>query len=137
MTFTSTARATRAGAFASRPSRSAPESRSGTHAHLRSTDFFAADEYPHFRFELAAVASDADHNVTLTGTLHIRDQALPIETPVSVTKIGPDVLRLGLEADLKVDHAPPAFAERFPKPVRVQAARSDELTLHQLLAALA
>jgi polyisoprenoid-binding protein YceI len=70
--------------------------------HLRSRDFFAVEEHPHLRFELDALQPDDDGSLTLTGTLHVRDHALPIKTPISITAAGPD--RLRLDADFDVDH---------------------------------
>ncbi len=70
--------------------------------HLRSNDFFAAAEHPHVRFELAALVPNADGSLALTGTLHIRDHELAINTPVTVEAIGPD--RLRVDGDFNVDH---------------------------------
>src|ERR1700694_4865324 len=90
-------------------------------AHLRSGDFFAAHEHPHMRFELLALVPNEDGSQTLSGTLRIRDEVLPIHTPVSVSTVGPD--RLRIDADLEVDHSASYLGwKRVPSPVRVQAA---------------
>lgn len=94
--------------------------------HLRSGDFFAVDEHPHLRFELDALALGADGAPTLTGTLHIRDEALPIEAPVSVEQAGPD--RLRVDADFNVEHRASGLRssgvgwKKVPEKVRVTAA---------------
>ncbi len=96
-------------------------------SHLRSTDFFAVERHPHMRFELTALTPNADGGVSLTGTLHIRDQALPIDTPVSVALVGSDGLRI--EADFEVDHRAAGFEiKRLPRTVRIQAALTLEPT---------
>jgi polyisoprenoid-binding protein YceI len=90
-------------------------------AHLRSKDFFHVEQHPHLRFELASLIPNAEGGLTLTGTLHIRDQALPINTPVSVAKVGAEALRI--DAELEVDHRASGFEyKRLPRSVRVQAA---------------
>lgn len=100
--------------------------------HLRSTDFFAVDEHPHLRFELTALVPDAAGALTLTGTLHIRDEALPIETSVSVEQAGPDKLRL--DGDFNVDHRASGLGSsgagwrKVPETVRVSAALTLERT---------
>jgi polyisoprenoid-binding protein YceI len=72
-------------------------------------------------FELTALTPNADGGVSLTGTLHIRDRALPIDTPVSVARLGSDGLRI--DADLEVDHRAAGFEiKRLPRTVRIQAA---------------
>jgi polyisoprenoid-binding protein YceI len=88
--------------------------------HLRSTDFFAVERHPHLRFELASLVPSADGAATLTGTLQIRDQALAINTPVSVANVGSDGLRIN--ADFEVDHHAAGFEfKKLPRTVRIQA----------------
>jgi polyisoprenoid-binding protein YceI len=90
-------------------------------AHLRAQDFFHVEAHPHMRFELESLRPGADGAVTLTGTLRIRDQELPINAPVSVTQAGSDGLRI--DADFEVDHRSAGFEiKRLPRKVRVQAA---------------
>jgi polyisoprenoid-binding protein YceI len=94
--------------------------------HLRSTDFFAVEEHPHLRFELAALAADADGALMLTGTLHVRDEALPVAAPVSVEQAGPDKLRV--DGDFNVDHRASGLRssgvgwKKVPETLRVKAA---------------
>ena len=89
--------------------------------HLRSTDFFAVERHSHMRFDLASLIPDGDRRMTLTGTLHIRDRALAIHAPVSVTAVGSDGLHI--DADFEVDHHAAGFEfKRLPRTVRVQAA---------------
>jgi polyisoprenoid-binding protein YceI len=95
--------------------------------HLRSTDFFAVERHPQMAFELTALTPNADGGVRLTGTLHIRDRALPIDTPVSVAPVGSDGLRI--DADFEVDHRTAGFeTKRLPRTVRIQAALTLDLT---------
>jgi polyisoprenoid-binding protein YceI len=95
--------------------------------HLRSSDFFAVEHHPHMTFELTALTPNADGSVRLTGTLHIRDQALPIDTPVFVAPVGSDGLRI--DADFEVDHHTAGFEiKRLPRTVRIQAALTLEPT---------
>ncbi len=101
-------------------------------AHLRSTDFFAVEEHPQLRFELDALVPDPDGSLTSTGTLHVRNSALAIETPISIENDGPD--RLRLNADLTLDHRASDLRssgsgwKKVPQSLRVQAA----LTLERI-----
>lgn len=90
-------------------------------AHLRSNDFFAAEEHPHFSFELAALSPDVGGARTATGTLHVRDQELPVDAPVTITQSAPDSLRIAGEFD--VDHGASGLGwKKVPGTVRVSAA---------------
>jgi polyisoprenoid-binding protein YceI len=96
-------------------------------AHLRSTDFFAVERHPHMTFDLTALTPNADGGVSLTGTLHIRDRALSIDTPVSVALVGSD--GLCIDADFEVDHRAAGFEiKRLPRTVRIQASLTLEPT---------
>jgi hypothetical protein len=98
-------------------------------AHLRSTDFFAVDEYPQVRFELASLVRNKDRAYTATGTLHIRDLAFPIKTPVSVATLGSGGLRI--VADLDVDERVLGVEfERLPRTTHVHAALTLQRTTH-------
>jgi len=66
-------------------------------AHLRSASFFHAESYPHFAFTLSALTPNG-----VEGSLRIRDKALPIAAPVTVTRHGG---RLQLKVELVIDHA--------------------------------
>jgi polyisoprenoid-binding protein YceI len=105
-------------------------------AHLRSTEFFAVEEHSHLTFELTSLVRNTDRELTLTGTLHIRDQALPINTPVSVATLGPDGPdgsdERRIDADFEVDHRASGLDFKWVRAVRVQAA----LTLKRLNDAL-
>jgi polyisoprenoid-binding protein YceI len=90
-------------------------------SHLRSTDFFAVERHPHMTFELTALTPNADGGVRLTGTLHIRDRALPIDTPASVVPVDSGGLRI--DADFEVDHRAAGFEiKRLPRTVRIHVA---------------
>ena len=88
--------------------------------HLHSGDYFAAEEHPHLRFELEQLAPGAEGALTASGTLHIRDEAIAVSTPVSLEPKGQDGLRL--EADLPVDHKATGLGWKAPKTVRVHLA---------------
>jgi polyisoprenoid-binding protein YceI len=101
-------------------------------AHLRSTDFFAVEEHSHLTFELTSLVPNPDRDVTMTGTLHIRDQVLPIETPASVTRLRPDGSdgsdERRIDADFEVDHRASGFDFKGVRTVRVQAVLTLERT---------
>jgi len=90
-------------------------------SHLRSQDFFHVDVHPHMTFVLTGLTPNSDGTVTLTGTLHIRDRELAINTPASVGLVDSDGLRIN--ADFAVDHRAAGFEiKRLPRAVRIQAA---------------
>lgn len=95
--------------------------------HLRSKDFFHVEAHPHMRFELTGLSAGSDGSARLTGTLHIRDHAIPIDTPVSIAATSADAARI--EADFVVDHRAAGFEFKpLPPAVRVQAALTLERT---------
>jgi polyisoprenoid-binding protein YceI len=95
--------------------------------HLRSTDYFAVERHPHLTFDLTALTPNADGEVTLTGTLHVRDRELPINATASVAAVGSDGLRI--DADFEVDHRAAGFEVKLlPRTVRVEAALTLEAT---------
>jgi polyisoprenoid-binding protein YceI len=90
-------------------------------AHLRSTDFFAVERYSHMTFELKSLAPIPNDGVTLIGVLRIRDRTLPVITPISVTRVSPDGLRI--DADFELDPRATGFGHKsLPHTVRVRAA---------------
>jgi polyisoprenoid-binding protein YceI len=104
-------------------------------AHLRSTDFFAVEEHSHLTFELTSLVPNTDRDLTLTGTLHIRDQVLPIQTPASITTLDPDGPdgpdgsdERRIHADFEVDHRASGLDFKGVRTVRVQAALTLERT---------
>jgi polyisoprenoid-binding protein YceI len=80
--------------------------------HLRSSDFFAVEEHPHMTFELAGLEADADGVMHLSGTLRIRGEALPIDTPVVLEQPRPD--RLRVNADFAVEHRSSGLSKTGP-----------------------
>jgi polyisoprenoid-binding protein YceI len=89
-------------------------------AHLRSSDYFAVARYPHMTFDLTALTPDGAAAMTLAGTLHVRDHAVAVHTPVSVDLVGANGLRI--DADFAVDHRAAGFAtKRLPRIVRIHA----------------
>jgi polyisoprenoid-binding protein YceI len=94
--------------------------------HLRSGDFFAVDDHPHLRFELATLETSPGGSSLMTGTLHIRGHALAIKSPVSLEQVRPDSLRIN--ADFPVDHRSSGLRDvgsgwkKVPETLRVHAA---------------
>jgi polyisoprenoid-binding protein YceI len=88
--------------------------------HLRSQDFFHVSLHPHAHFELTSLIPEERDQMRLIGTLHIRDETLPIDTPVAVKT--PAAGMLHLEANFEVDHRAAGFEfKRLPRTVRVNA----------------
>ena len=74
--------------------------------HLRSADFFAADEYPEIRFETASIERVKTGVFQVAGLLTIRDITLPLELDVEVEGTGLDPWgneRVGLHATGQID----------------------------------
>jgi polyisoprenoid-binding protein YceI len=71
--------------------------------HLRGADFFDVEVHPTVTFELTGVKPGSDGRVIVTGVLRIRESALAIEAPVTVTPSGAD--RVTLTTKLDVDRA--------------------------------
>jgi polyisoprenoid-binding protein YceI len=90
-------------------------------AHLCSADFFAVDAYPHMTFELKSLAPIPHGSVTAIGMLRIRDHTVPIITPISMSALGPDGLRI--DAGFEVDPRAAGFdTKRLPHTARIRAA---------------
>jgi polyisoprenoid-binding protein YceI len=94
-------------------------------AHLRTADFFYADEHPHVTFDLAELRPDGgSHQVS--GTLRIRDKALPIEAGATVTANGSE---LQIEARFPIDHHAAGLGWAKPGMVRKVVDADIKLTL--------
>ena len=88
--------------------------------HLRSKDFFHVAAYPHMTFDLTGLEPATDGTARLTGTLHIRDQDLPVDTPVTLAATGAHGLRL--TGTFEVDHRAAGFEfKRLPRRVALEA----------------
>jgi polyisoprenoid-binding protein YceI len=88
--------------------------------HLRSKDFFHVAAHPQMTFDLTHLEPGTDGTARLTGTLHIRDHDLPIDTPVTLTTAGARGLRLS--GAFEVDHRAAGFEfKRLPRHVQVEA----------------
>ena len=70
--------------------------------HLRSKDFFLAEEYPEITFTLDKIAPAGD-GVTVSGTLTVRDQTRPISFPAAVSLAGDG--EVALDATVEVDRS--------------------------------
>ena len=71
--------------------------------HLRSPDFFDVAAHPTLTFELTGAKPASDGQLNVSGVLRIRETALAIDAPVTVTSVGSD--RLTLATTLDVDRA--------------------------------
>lgn len=71
-------------------------------AHLRSGDFFLAEQYPAITFALDKLVP-ADEGVTVSRTLTVRDQSRPISFPATVTLSGDR--EVALDATVHVDRS--------------------------------
>jgi polyisoprenoid-binding protein YceI len=59
-------------------------------AHLRSPDFFDAENNPEIRFESTRVERASDDTLNVAGTLTIRGTEIPVELPTKIVGRGPD-----------------------------------------------
>ena len=69
--------------------------------HLRSPEFFGADEYPEITFESSRIEATGDSELTVAGTLTVRGVAQEIELEVEINGTETDPWgneRVGLEA---------------------------------------
>jgi polyisoprenoid-binding protein YceI len=69
--------------------------------HLRSTDFFAIDEFPQVRFTSTGVRESGDGTLRVAGDLHAAGKAVAIELDATVAQL--DDGRLEIEATTTVD----------------------------------
>lgn len=98
-----------------------------TYVASRAKDFFHVEAHPHLRFDLSGLSAGTGQTHTVTGTLHIRGNELPINAPLTVTPEGPDALRL--EADFDIDHRASGFEfKRLPRRAQLRA----RLTLERM-----
>jgi polyisoprenoid-binding protein YceI len=68
--------------------------------HLRSPDFFGAEEHPYVRFASESVALDGER-LSVRGVLHARGSALPLDVDASLRRDGDE---LEIEAVAVADH---------------------------------
>ena len=71
-------------------------------AHLRSGDFFLAEEYPAITFTLDKLLP-AGEGVTVSGNLTVRDRSQPLSFPAAVTLAGDGAVML--DATVQVDRS--------------------------------
>lgn len=77
----------------------------GRDQHLRSADFFDAEQFPTMTFHSTGVAVKNDEKFTLSGDLTIKGITKPVELKVEVGGVHTDAagaLRAGFEADLTI-----------------------------------
>jgi polyisoprenoid-binding protein YceI len=70
--------------------------------HLRSADFFDAENHPDITFTATDVALNDDH-ATITGSLQVRGQTKQLSVPARVT--APDPHALQLDTQLEIDRS--------------------------------
>ncbi len=95
--------------------------------HLRSADFFDVEAHPTLTFELNAAKPGADGTVDVSGVLRVRDSALAVTAPVTVTADGPN--RLTLTTTVDVDRAAAGVGWSKMGMVQGKAHLSAKLTL--------
>ncbi len=74
--------------------------------HLRSPDFFDAEQYPELKFESQSVAANKDGSLTVTGDLTIKDVTRSVKLAVNETGRGVDPwgnARVGFTARTTID----------------------------------
>ena len=74
--------------------------------HLKSPDFFAAEQYPTIEFKNGVISKDANDNYTLKGDLTIRDTTKPLTLTVEFNGVTKDPwgnTRAGFEVNGKVN----------------------------------
>ena len=74
--------------------------------HLRSTDFFAVDEFPEIRFKSQRVSRTGHDTFDVAGTLTIRGVSKPVVVPVTLLGVARDpwgTEKLGLEAEFALN----------------------------------
>lgn len=74
--------------------------------HLKSPDFFAAEQYPTIEFKNGLLSKDSDDNYTLKGDLTIRDTTKPVQLTVEFNGVTKDPwgnTRAGFEINGKVN----------------------------------
>jgi polyisoprenoid-binding protein YceI len=69
-------------------------------AHLRSPDFFGAEQHPYVRFVSESATVDGDR-LKVRGRLHARGSSLPLELDVMLRRVGDE---LEVEAATHADH---------------------------------
>jgi polyisoprenoid-binding protein YceI len=68
--------------------------------HLRSADFFGAEQHPYVRFVSESATLDGDR-LHVRGRLHARGNSIPLELDATLRRLGDD---LEVEAATEVDH---------------------------------
>src|ERR1700739_2253098 len=74
--------------------------------HLKSPDFFNAEQYPHITFESTSVSKESDENYKLTGNLTIKDVTKPVTLEVEHGGIATDFYgntKAGFEIEGKIN----------------------------------
>jgi polyisoprenoid-binding protein YceI len=94
-------------------------------AHLRTTDFFAAEEHPYLTFNLSAIEPDKDAH-QISGALRIRDRVLPIRARAILSSSGSEIR---IAARFPVDHHAAGLGWAKPGMVRKVVDADLKLTL--------
>jgi polyisoprenoid-binding protein YceI len=68
--------------------------------HLRSKDFFHADQNPQLVVEVTQAARQGSDNVAATGTLTVAGQSRPLTVSARITQAADDAITLTAEADV-------------------------------------
>jgi len=95
-------------------------------ADLKSARYLAAEEYPQMNFTLESIEPGSDDHLTLTGSLLVRDKAIPLSFPVYAILHGD---HLHIEGKVRVDHHAAGFDWARPGMVAKVARADVALTL--------
>jgi polyisoprenoid-binding protein YceI len=95
--------------------------------HLRSADFFDVATHPTLAFELTGIESAENGQVTASGMLRIRESAVELQVPVTVSPAGSD--RVVLSATVDVDRGAAGVGWSKLGMVKGKAHLSAKLTL--------
>ena len=69
--------------------------------HLRSKDFFYSAEHPHMTFTIEKIEPSGEDHLNLSGSLQVRETAIPLSFPVYAILHGD---HLHIEGRAKIDH---------------------------------
>lgn len=103
--------------------------------HLRSAEFFNADQYPSAHFKSVSVAPAGTNQLTVTGDLTVRDQTKPIQLNVTINGAGNHPMKktptIGFDATTTLkrsDFGVGAFAPSVSDAVQVRITTEGSMT---------
>ena len=100
--------------------------------HLRSADFFSAEENPEMTFTVTGIKPDGDDEYIASGDLTIRGVTKPIELEVEVVGVGADPwggTRVGFEAETDISRKEWGIDFNIPVPGADKAMIGDKVSV--------